>query len=103
MRRAEDRFPGNVELVERLEAEDAGAVDRHADLRVLFEDDDVVPGGGQGARGGQSGGTGADDRDITHDARLRYLRPRTSHVPCTLIQNDSRINRTSSQNEPRST
>ena len=33
----------------------------------------------------------------------QYLRPRTSHVPCTLIQNDRRINRTSSHHERRCT
>ena len=49
-------------------------------------------------------GPAADDDDI--DSRTTSPRPsilcdpRASHVPCTLIQNDSRINRTSSQPRP---
>ena len=41
VRGVDDGVARKVELVERVEAEDAGAVDGHADAVVLFEDDDV--------------------------------------------------------------
>ena len=90
---------GKVELVERVEAEEAGAVDGDADLVVLFEDDDVVSAGGQVRARPSSPAGPAPTMTTSCKSGPQYFRPRASHVPCKLIQNDRRINRTSSSHE----
>ena len=54
-------------------------------------------------RGGiEPRGPSADDDDVLHrghSTRVQNFLPRVSHVPRNVIQNDSRISRTSSQND----
>ena len=77
---------------------------RRADLIVLFEDGDRPTGRSQTARGRHPAGAATDDRHIEH-VRHDYtspsvavnLRPRSSHRPRAVIQNDCRISRRSRQ------
>ena len=100
--RANNRATREAELFEGIEAEHARAMDRRADDVVLFEDADANTGGRQLARGNESRRPGTDDDHITIGpgrsivAIGQYLRPRDSHVPRKLIQNESRIKRRSS-------
>jgi hypothetical protein len=55
---------GNVELVERVHAEEARAVHGQADACVLLEDDDRMSAVGERTRGHQAGGAAADDNDV---------------------------------------
>ncbi len=103
IRRADNRAPRKVQLVEGVEAEDAGAVHRRADEVVFFEDADREASRGQLARRDESRRTAANHHHVTIGRLFavaaiarQYLRPLDSHVPSTLIQNESRIKRRSS-------
>ena len=61
VRGGEDGVPGKVDLVERVDAEEARAVNGDADLVVLLQDHDVVSAGGKGARRHEPGRSGADN------------------------------------------
>ena len=76
---------GDIEFVEGVETEHAGAVDRHADLRVLFEDDDVVPVGAPATRAAVSPAGPAPmiaTSRTMHDSILA-----AAHFPCALHAN----------------
>jgi hypothetical protein len=66
VRRAQDGLTGQGQLVERRGAEQPRAVDRNADLGMLFHDEDVVPAGSEIPGGHEPGRSGADDNDIAH-------------------------------------
>jgi hypothetical protein len=65
-RDGQDRLAGKVELVERLVAEDAGAVDRTSDVIMLLEDGDVMPGASEIGRSDETGGPGTHHDDVMH-------------------------------------
>jgi hypothetical protein len=67
VRGTQNRVPGDIELIERIEAEKAGAVDGSPDLVVLLQHHDVMAGAGERARRDQPGRTSANHRDVAHD------------------------------------
>ena len=110
IRRADNRAPRQIQLVEGVEAEDARAVHGRADEVVFFEDADREASRGELARRDESRRAAANHHHITIGTVLavaaigrQYLRPRDSHVPSKLIQNESRIKRRSSHIDCRRT
>ena len=110
IRRADNRSTREVQLVEGVEAEDARAVHRRADEVVFFEDADRETSRGELARRDESRRAAANHHHVTIGTVLavaaigrQYLRPLDSHVPSTLIQNESRIKRRSSHIDCRRT
>ena len=75
---ADDRLGRKIEFGEGIGAEDAGAVHGHADLGVLFENNDVVASRRERPRRRESGGPGADYGDITHGTRSEFA---ATHFP----------------------
>ena len=79
------------------------------DAGVLFEDEDRAAGFRQRSRGAQATRAGTNHDHVYRVAAHRSagshqnLRSRSSHVPRRLIQNESSINRRSSQKERRLT
>src|SRR6188508_1891346 len=100
MRRLQNGVTRKVELVECVHPEDAGAMDRHANRLMLFDDEGAVAEGREIARRKKTSGTGADNDDVA-PPRRQYLRSLDSHVPRKLIQNERRIKRISRVNDRR--
>ena len=80
-------------------------MNRLADGVVLFEHQHRSSLGRQRTRRAQTARTGADDDHVEQSSLAlgQNFRSRCSHVPRRLIQNESTINRRSSQNERRLT
>jgi hypothetical protein len=77
---AENAGARQLELVERVETEDARAVHGSAKPFVFLQNDHVEAGGGKIACGDQTGWPTTDDGDVARQG-LQYLGPLASHVP----------------------
>ena len=77
-------------------------MDRLADGGMFFEQRGAEPGSCETCGGMEPSGPSADDHDVLHgghSTRVQNFLPRDSHVPRNVIQNESRISLTSSQND----
>src|SRR5688572_5124861 len=92
---------GKIEFVEGVRRKYPGAMDGLADSRVLLEERRPKPGGRKAGAGEKAGGPPAYDDHVLHRGHSTpyNLRPRASHRPRNVIQNDSRMSRTSKQND----
>ena len=90
-------------------------MNRTADRFVFFDDHDVEAATGEQPSRVQAGGARSDDDDVVHLGGVslgvrpvstigaQNLRPWTSHVPRSVIQNESSTSRRSSQKDCRRT
>ena len=78
-------------------------MDGLADARVFLEKGRLKSGSSKAGAGKQARGPAADDDDVVHRGHSTpyNLRPRASHRPRNVIQNDRRMSRTSKQNDCR--